>query len=60
MKVDEEREHAHALIERIPSSEITTVVRFMEFVLADPVSRAWATAPCDDEPVTAGSGRRLR
>jgi hypothetical protein len=44
--------HAHELIERLPDAQIPTAVRFLEFMLLDPVARAVATAPPDDEPVT--------
>jgi hypothetical protein len=47
-----QKDHAHELIERLPDSEIGTAVRFLEFMLLDPVARALATAPPDDEPVT--------
>jgi hypothetical protein len=47
-----EKHHAHELIERLPDSQIATAIRFLEFMLLDPVARAGATAPPDDEPVT--------
>jgi hypothetical protein len=47
-----EKHHAHDLIERLPDSQIATAIRFLEFMLLDPVARAVATAPPDDEPVT--------
>jgi hypothetical protein len=47
-----EKHHAHELIERLPDSQIATAVRFLEFMLLDPVARAVATARPDDEPVT--------
>jgi hypothetical protein len=47
-----EKHHAHELIERLPDSQIATAVRFLEFILLDPVQRALATAPPDDESVT--------
>jgi hypothetical protein len=47
-----EKHHAHELIERLPDSQIDTAVRFLEFMLLDPVARAMAAAPSDDEPVT--------
>lgn len=53
------KQHAHELIERLPSSQLATAVRFLEFMLLDPVTRAAATAPPDDEPVTAEDRRRL-
>lgn len=55
-----EKDHAHELIERLPDSQIATAVRFLEFMLLDPVRRALATAPLDDEPVTEEDRQRLR
>jgi hypothetical protein len=45
------KEHAHELIERLPPSQLTAVVGLLEAML-EPVSRAIAQAPLDDEPVT--------
>jgi hypothetical protein len=53
------KKHAHELIERLPTSQIATAVRFLEFMLLDPVARAAATAPPDDEPVTDEDRRRF-
>ena len=47
-----EKHHAHELIERLPDSQIVTAVRFLEFMLLDPIARAVAAAPPDDEPET--------
>lgn len=60
MNGDSEKNHAHELIERLPDSEIATAVRFLEFMLLDPMKRALAAAPPDDEPVTDQDRRRLR
>ncbi len=54
-----EKNHAHELIERLPDSQIPTAVRFLEFMLLDPVRRALATAPPDDESVTEQDRQRL-
>jgi hypothetical protein len=54
-----EKDHAHQLIERLPDSQVATAVRFLEFMLLDPVARAVATAPLDDEPVTQQDRRRF-
>ena len=54
-----ERQHAHELIERLPTPQIATAVRFLEFMLLDPVAHAVATAPPDDEPVTEQDRRRF-
>jgi hypothetical protein len=50
--IKEEKQHAHELVERLDASQLPTAVRFLEFMLLDPVARAIATAPFDDEPVT--------
>jgi hypothetical protein len=52
------KEHAHELIERLPPSQLTAVVGLLEAML-DPVARAIAQAPLDDEPVTAEEEKAL-
>jgi len=47
-----EKQHAHELIERLEGSQLPTAVRFLEFILLDPVFRSMATAPVDEEPLT--------
>jgi hypothetical protein len=47
-----EKHQAHELIERLAPSQVTAVVGLLEAML-DPVSRAVANAPIDDEPLTA-------
>jgi|ERR1017187_2993890 hypothetical protein len=53
------KQHAHQLIEQLPDSQIETAVRFLEFMLLDPVARAAATALPDNEPVTEEDRRRF-
>jgi len=60
MNLASEKKHAHELIDRLPDSELATAVRLLEFMLLDPVARALATAPPDDEPVTEEDRRRFR
>jgi len=55
-----DKQHAHELIERLDPSQISTAVRFLEFMLLDPVARSVATTPLDDEPTTQDDLRRLR
>jgi len=43
------KEHAHELIDRLAPRQVTAVVGLLEAML-DPVSRAIANAPLDDEP----------
>ena len=59
METGSDKQHAHELIERLPASQIPTAVRFLEFMLLDPVARAIANAPADDEPVTEQDRRRF-
>ena len=54
-----EKHHAHELIERLPDSQIATAIRFLEFMLFDPLARAVAAASPDDEPVTEQDRRRF-
>ena len=60
MPVTTDRQHAHELIDRLEQGQITTAVRFLEFMLADPVLRSMATAPFDDEPLTAEEAEALK
>ena len=46
-----DKEHAHELIDRLAQSQVPAVVGILEALL-DPVSRAIANAPVDDEPET--------
>jgi len=59
MDVVSDKHHAHELIERLPVSQLEAVIRFLEFVLLDPVSRSIAMAPVDDEPLTAEEEQAL-
>ncbi len=55
MEAVSNKQQAHELIERLPDSEIATAVRFLEFMLLDPATRAAII-----EPVTEEDRRRLR
>ena len=46
-----EIEHARQLLDHLAPDQVAAVVHLME-VMLDPVSRALANAPFDDEPVT--------
>ena len=43
------KDHAHQLIERLAPTQLNAVVVLLEAIL-DPVARAIANAPIDDEP----------
>ena len=53
-----ERQHAHDLFERPPPHQLTAVIALLEAII-DPVPRAIAQAPVDDEPVTAQEEKAL-
>jgi hypothetical protein len=59
MTTTAERHDAHQLVERLPADQLSTVVRFMEFLLLDPISRSLAIAPVDDEPLTGEEAEAL-
>jgi len=52
------KEHAHELIERLPPAQVAAIVGLLEAML-DPVARAIANAPTDDEPLTAEEKKAL-
>jgi hypothetical protein len=58
MSTTDPREHAHELIERLPPTQVAAVVGLLEAML-DPVSRAIANAPIDDEPLTPEEEKAL-
>lgn len=47
-----DKQHAHELIERLAPSQVPAVIGMLERLL-DPVSRAVAHAPIDDEPLSS-------
>lgn len=59
MDLATEKQHAHELIERLEQTQIPTAVRFLEFMLMDPVFRSIAIAPVDDEPVSEEEDQAL-
>ncbi len=46
------RERLTELVDRLPDGELAAAERYLEFLCADPVTRALAAAPEDDEPET--------
>lgn len=49
---------AHALIDRMSTGQVTAVVGLLE-VMLDPVSRALANAPYEDEPISEEEERAV-
>ena len=47
------------LVDRLPADQMIAAVRFLEFLLLDPVDRALATAPVKDEEIIAEEERAV-
>jgi hypothetical protein len=54
----DERQHAHELIDRMAPGQVAAVVGLLEIML-DPLARTLASAPYDDEPVSAEEAREV-
>jgi len=52
----DEKQHAHELIDRMAPGQVAAVVGLLEIML-DPLARTLASAPYDDEPVSAEEAR---
>jgi hypothetical protein len=51
--MNDPREHAHQLIDRMPETQLSALVGLLETIL-DPVAAALRNAPMDDEPESGG------
>lgn len=51
MSLEQERELAHAYLDRLPAEQLTAVRNLLETMI-DPVSRALANAPPEDEEIS--------
>ena len=49
--MNDAREHAHQLIDRLPETQLSALVGLLEAIV-DPVTAALRDAPIDDEPET--------
>lgn len=49
--MNDTRQHAHQLIDRLPEMQLSGLVQFLETIV-DPVAAALQNAPIDDEPET--------
>lgn len=58
MDLATDKQHAHQLLDQLDPGQLAAVVHLLE-VMADPVARAIANAPVDDEPVTEEEERAL-
>lgn len=46
-----ERQHAHELIDKLDSAQVSAVVPLLQFMLLDPLSRSLAAAPVEEQPI---------
>jgi hypothetical protein len=53
-----DKRHAHELIDQLPPSQVPAAIGMLESLL-DPVSRAIANAPVDDEPESEDERRAV-
>ena len=58
LEIAQQREHALRLLDSVPEEKLTAAVGLLESLL-DPVSRAIANAPYDDEPTTEEDIREI-
>jgi hypothetical protein len=54
-----ERERAHAYLDQLPAAQLTAVRRLLESMV-DPLSRALANAPPDDEEIAAEEAESIK
>ena len=55
----EQRQHAHAFLDRLPDDQLSAVCGLLESMLS-PLDRKLALAPIDDEPLTAEDAAAIR
>ena len=53
-----DRQHAHQLLDHLDPDQFAAIGHLLE-VMVDPVARALANAPADDEPVTDEDRQRF-
>jgi hypothetical protein len=49
---DNEKQHAHELIDRLDAAQVSAVLPLLQFMLLEPVSRSLAAAPVEQQPVS--------
>ena len=56
--MNDAREHAHELIDRLPETQVSGLIGFLETIV-DPASAALRNAPPDDEPESEEERREV-
>jgi len=57
-EAQQERRQAHAYLDHLPEAQLSAVRSLLEAML-DPIARALANAPVDDEPVSEEEDRAI-
>jgi hypothetical protein len=52
MDITSEKRQAHELIDRLDETQMAAVVRFLEFMMMDPVSQSMAAASLEEEELS--------
>ena len=55
---DNGKQELHQLIDQLPTEQVNAVMRYMQYLCADPVLLSLPNAPPDDEPYTEGQRAR--
>lgn len=58
MSFEQERQHAHALLDMLPADKLNAVRSLLE-VMVEPLARSLAMAPVDEEEVTPETAAAL-
>jgi len=59
LDVVQERQQAHAYLDRLPPAQLSAVRSLLETMLPDPVSRTLANAPVEDEEISEDEERAV-
>ena len=59
LDVVQERQQAHAYLDRLPPAQLSAVRSLLETMLLDPVSRTLANAPVEDEEISEDEERAV-
>jgi hypothetical protein len=53
-----EKQQLHELVEKLPDEQLSSALRYLNFLCADEVLLSLLNAPKDDEPYTDGQRKR--
>jgi len=53
-----EKQQLHELVDRLPNDQLSSALKYLNFLCADPVLLSLLNAPADDEPYTDEQRKR--